>query len=73
MLVLTREEKESIILGPAEGRIEVTIMDVCGGKVRLGIEAPKSVSVHRKEIQMLIDKEKGIADGTITNLSSQAH
>jgi carbon storage regulator len=38
--------------------VEVVIVDVCGNKVRLGITAPKSVSVHRKEVYEAIRKEK---------------
>ncbi len=55
MLVLSRQKDESIIIGDD---IEVTIVDVRGDKVRLGINAPRSVSVHRKEIYELIQKEK---------------
>ena len=55
MLVLSRQKDESIIIGDD---IEVTIVDVRGDKVRLGINAPRSVSVHRKEIYEAIQKEK---------------
>lgn len=55
MLVLSRNKDESIIIG---GEIEVAIVDVRGDKVKLGIKAPKEVSVHRKEIQEVIDREK---------------
>lgn len=47
MLVLTRRIGESIRIGP---HIIVTILGVKGSKVRLGIEAPKDVAVHRKEV-----------------------
>ncbi len=47
MLVLTRHVNESIVINDS---IEVMILDVRGDRVRLGIEAPKEVSVHRKEI-----------------------
>lgn len=47
MLVLSRKENESIMIGD---NIEITICDVRGDKVRLGITAPKDVSVHRKEV-----------------------
>ena len=60
MLVLTREENESIVIDKA---IEVTILSVRGGKVRLGIDAPRSVTVHRKEIQIQIDKKERRTDG----------
>ena len=55
MLVLSRRKDESIIIG---NDIEVTIVDIRGKTVRLGISAPKSVSVHRKEIFEVIRKEK---------------
>ena len=55
MLVLSRQKDESIIIGDD---VEITIVDVRGDKVRLGITAPKSVSVHRKEIYETIQREK---------------
>jgi carbon storage regulator len=55
MLVLSRQKDESIIIGDD---VEVTIVDVRGDKVRLGITAPKSVSVHRKEVYEAIQREK---------------
>lgn len=54
MLVLSRRNDESIMIGE---NVEVVIVDVCGNKVRLGITAPKSVSVHRKEVYETIRKE----------------
>lgn len=47
MLVLTRKPNQSIIIGDD---IELTVIEVRGDQVRIGIEAPKSISVHRKEI-----------------------
>ncbi|MBC8463676.1 MAG: carbon storage regulator CsrA [Deltaproteobacteria bacterium] len=55
MLVLSRQKDESIMIGD---EVEVTIVDVRGDKVRLGINAPRSISVHRKEIYLAIQKEK---------------
>ncbi len=55
MLVLSRQKDESIIIGDD---VEITIVDVRGDKVRLGITAPRSISVHRKEIYEAIQKEK---------------
>lgn len=55
MLVLSRQKDESIMIGDD---IEITIVDVRGDKVRLGINAPRKVEVHRKEIYLLIQKEK---------------
>jgi len=55
MLVLSRQKDESIIIGDD---VEITIVDVRGDKVRLGINAPKSISVHRKEVYEAIQREK---------------
>ena len=47
MLVLTRREGEEIVIA---GNIRVTVVSLEGGKVRLGVSAPASVPVHRKEV-----------------------
>ena len=47
MLVLSRKLNESIVIGE---NIVVTVIDIRGDKIRLGIEAPRHVSVHRQEI-----------------------
>jgi len=47
MLVLTRKTNESIIIGED---IVLTVIEIRSGKVRLGINAPREVSVHRREI-----------------------
>jgi len=47
MLVLTRKPNQSIVIGDD---IELTVIEVRGDQVRIGIEAPRSISVHRKEI-----------------------
>lgn len=54
MLVLTRKKDQSIIIGD---NIEITVVDIQGDQVRLGINAPKNVSVHRKEIFLEIQEE----------------
>ncbi|MDF2524809.1 MAG: hypothetical protein K0R31_2450 [Clostridiales bacterium] len=54
MLVLTRKKGQSIILGDD---VEITIIDIQGDQVRLGVNAPKSVSIHRKEVYMEIQEE----------------
>jgi carbon storage regulator len=54
MLVLTRKKDQSIIVGDD---IEITIIDIQGDQVRLGINAPKNVSIHRKEIYTEIQNE----------------
>ncbi len=55
MLVLSRQKDESIMIGD---EVEITIVDVRGDKVRLGINAPRNIAVHRKEIFLAIQKEK---------------
>ncbi|MDH7600438.1 MAG: carbon storage regulator CsrA [Sedimentisphaerales bacterium] len=55
MLVLSRTKDQSIIIGD---NIKITIVDVRGDKVRLGITAPKDIPVHREEIYLAIQKEK---------------
>ena len=54
MLVLTRKVSQSIVIGDG---IEVVVLEVRGEQVRLGIKAPKNVSVHRKEIYEQISQE----------------
>ena len=56
MLVLTRKSNQSIMIGD---EIEVSVLAVTGEKVRLGIEAPKSVPVFRKEVYLEIQEERG--------------
>jgi len=55
MLILTRRITESIVIGDD---VKVTILGVRGNQVRLGIDAPKSVSVHREEIYERIRREQ---------------
>ena len=55
MLVLSRQKDESIMIGD---EVEITIVDVRGDKVRLGINAPRSIAVHRREIYDAIQREK---------------
>jgi carbon storage regulator len=54
MLVLSRQRDESITIGD---NVVITIVDIRGDKVRLGIEAPGEVPVHRKEVYEAIKKE----------------
>jgi carbon storage regulator len=54
MLVLSRQRDESIIIGD---NVQVTIVDIRGDKVRLGIVAPSEISVHRKEVYDAIQRE----------------
>lgn len=54
MLVLSRQKDESIRIGD---EITITIVDVRGDKVRVGITAPKDIKVHRQEIYQLIKSQ----------------
>jgi carbon storage regulator len=54
MLVLSRHKDESIIIGD---NVEITVVDVRGNKVRLGINAPTSIPVHRKEVYKRIESK----------------
>ncbi|ARN56780.1 carbon storage regulator CsrA [Sedimentisphaera salicampi] len=47
MLVLSRQKDESIVIGD---NVVIKVVDVKGGKVKLGVQAPKDVSVHRQEV-----------------------
>lgn len=53
MLVLSRRANESIVIG---GEVVVTVLEVRGDQVRLGIDAPKSVTVHREEVHAEIQR-----------------
>jgi len=55
MLVLSRQRDESIMIGDD---VKITIVDVRGDKVRLGITAPKEIPVHRMEVYEAIQREK---------------
>ena len=54
MLVLSRQRDESIIIGD---NIVITVVDIRGDKVRLGIAAPREVPVHRREVYEAIQRE----------------
>ncbi len=54
MLVLSRKLNESIII---DDQIKITIVEIRGDKIRLGIEAPKDVIVHRREVYDAIQRQ----------------
>jgi carbon storage regulator len=55
MLVLTRKRDESIMIGDD---IEVSVLSITGEKVRVGIQAPRDIPVHRKEVYLEIQQER---------------
>jgi carbon storage regulator len=59
MLVLTRKSNQSIMIGD---EIEVSVLAIMGEKVRIGIAAPRSVPVFRKEVYLEIQQDQ---DGTV--------
>lgn len=59
MLILTRRIGETLIIGDD---VNITVLGVKGNQVRLGINAPKDVSVHREEIYLRIQQEKEAGD-----------
>ncbi len=54
MLVLTRKRDQSIVINE---NIEITVLDIQGDQVRIGIDAPREVSIHRKEVFVQISEE----------------
>ncbi|NLY74099.1 MAG: carbon storage regulator CsrA [Firmicutes bacterium] len=65
MLVLTRKLNESIMVGD---NVKITIVDVKGDQVKLGITAPREVAVHREEVYREIQKENQLAAAAKANL-----
>ena len=64
MLVLSRRMGETLVIAD---NIRLTVLGVSGGQVRLGIEAPREISVHREEIYERILKERADGKGNPTN------
>ena len=60
MLILTRRVGETLVIGDD---ISVTVLGVKGNQVRLGVNAPRTVSVHREEIYQRIQREKSMGEG----------
>lgn len=67
MLVLSRQRDETIMIGD---EVEITVVDIRGDKVRLGITAPARIAVHRKEVYEAIRAENEKAAGAGMDLSA---
>ena len=59
MLILTRRSGEAVIVGD---NVRIAVLDIRGNQVRLGVEAPREVTVHREEVYRRIVEEQGNAD-----------
>jgi carbon storage regulator len=69
MLVLSRQRDESIIIGD---NVVITVVDVRGDKVRLGIDAPVEIPVHRREVYEAIQRENRRASEISAEQARQA-
>ncbi|MGD7050721.1 carbon storage regulator CsrA [Rossellomorea marisflavi] len=65
MLVLTRKTGESIQIGD---NIEIKVVSIQGDQIKLGIDAPKHIDIHRKEVYVSIQKQNTEASKGIQNL-----
>ncbi|MCI7129427.1 MAG: carbon storage regulator CsrA [Lachnospiraceae bacterium] len=66
MLALTRKKGESLVLN---NDIEVTVLEIRGDQVKLGVKAPRQVPVYRKEVYLQIQKENEAA-ASVANLEA---
>ncbi len=62
MLVLSRKKDEKILIGDS---ITLMVIEIRGDKVRLGIDAPRDVTVHREEVYEAIRREQSPEDSTV--------
>ncbi|QBI18934.1 carbon storage regulator [Egibacter rhizosphaerae] len=58
MLVLTRRAGESIVI---DGHITVTVLEARGDQIRIGVEAPRDVAIHREEVYRAVEEENTAA------------
>ncbi len=66
MLILTRRVGESLMIGD---NVNVTVLGIKGNQVRLGVNAPKDIPVHREEIYQKIQQEKSLGVKPMTEVS----
>lgn len=66
MLILTRRVGEAVKIGES---ITITVLGVKGNQVRIGVDAPRDVAVHREEIYERIRHEQDAGDTTITDMA----
>ena len=66
MLVLSRKKNESIVIN---NDITIVVVEIRGDKVRLGVEAPKEVPVHRREVYDAIRRNDASSGKTVTDVS----
>lgn len=71
MLVLSRKKNESIVISEGPAQVTVVVVEIRGDKVRLGIEADKSIPVHRHEVYAAIQREKAAAEQETTEGTKQ--
>jgi carbon storage regulator len=58
MLILTRKIDEKIVIDPDGSPVVVTVLDIRNGKVRLGVEADRAITIHRVEVQDAIERKR---------------
>ena len=66
MLALTRKKGESLVI---DNNIEITVLEIRGDQIKIGIQAPKNVPIYRKEVYLQIQKENEEAIG-VDNLDA---
>ena len=69
MLVLSRKKNESIVIN---NDITIVVVEIRGDKVRLGVEAPKEVPVHRREVYDAIKRNAAVQSSPVTDAGSSA-
>jgi carbon storage regulator CsrA len=73
MLVLTRKNRESVVIGRPEDNqviLQITVLDIEGGRVRLGFEADHKMPIHRREVWDRICNDNGNGNGQATDPES---